>query len=98
MSDWANSAITATAICGIVAGSLAIIPMSRIARELQRAREAGEIDLPSPARGIPLQVVVIPNILPRVEKDRQILVKRGLVFLICVMASLGMAAISGLHR
>lgn len=98
MSNWSNAAVTVAAICAIIAGFVAVIPLFRIGMELQRAREAGEIDIQSPARGLPLEVVFTPNILPRVEKDRQRLVKGLLAFLVCGLVGFGIAVISDLLR
>jgi hypothetical protein len=99
MSDWPRAAVGVAALCGVVAWGVAVVPFIRIARELRRAREAGEArDIPIAIRGLPVEVIFTRNILPRVEKDRQRLVQGLLAFVACWLVAAGIGMIFGLHH
>jgi hypothetical protein len=75
MTDWRYDVAIAFAVAEVTLWIVMAFCAVRISHELLRARRAGEASqIPLGARGLPLTVIFAKDALPRVERERQVLV------------------------
>lgn len=72
---WSHALMFLSFVGGVVTWIVALVLFLRISNELQRARQTGEdIGIPRNVRGLPYFVIFTKGLLPRVERERRLLI------------------------